>query len=88
MNEDSSSKMIHQKQLLVRETLNLMRDREQLRKADTRHKIQLGGLIVKAGLGEEPSNVLLGLLCDAKAKLQTERDRWRLIGDKEFSAII
>ncbi len=29
------------------------------RKADTRNKIQLGGLIVKAGLAEEPAAVLL-----------------------------
>ena len=35
------------------------------RKADTRNKIQLGGLIVKAGLAEEPAAVLLGLLLEA-----------------------
>lgn len=39
------------------------------RKTDTRHKIQLGGLVVKAGLGGEPSNVLLGMLVEAARAL-------------------
>ena len=32
------------------------------RKADTRHKIQLGGLVIKAGLGHIDAMALLGLL--------------------------
>ena len=32
------------------------------RKADTRHKIQLGGLVIKAGLGHVDAMALLGLL--------------------------
>ena len=32
------------------------------RKADTQHKIQLGGLIIKAGLGHVDAMALLGLL--------------------------
>ena len=32
------------------------------RKADTRQKIQLGGLIIKAGLGHVDAMALLGLL--------------------------
>ena len=32
------------------------------RKSDTRHKIQLGGLIIKAGLGHVDAMALLGLL--------------------------
>ena len=32
------------------------------RKADTRHKIQLGGLVIKAGLGDVDAMALLGLL--------------------------
>lgn len=38
----------------------------QERKQDTRQKIQLGGLVKKAGLHEEPPAVLLGLLLEAK----------------------
>ena len=39
------------------------------RKADTRNKIQLGGLIVKAGLGSEQAPVLLGILLAAAKAL-------------------
>ena len=43
----------------------------QLRKLDTRHKIQLGGLVIKAGLGDEESAVILGLLTAAKRVLSS-----------------
>ena len=59
------------------------------RKADTRRKIQLGGLIVKAGLaGEEPA-VLLGMLTAGATVLRSNsapdsRRRWKEIGDRAF----
>ena len=48
------------------------------RKKDTREKIQLGGLIVKAGLRWEKRALLLGILIDAATRLKhdtVERDR-------------
>ena len=55
------------------------------RKAATRHKIQLGGLVVKAGLGAEPPAVLLGILLEAARRLQADdgpatRTTWDLVG--------
>jgi hypothetical protein len=38
------------------------------RKAETRRKIQLGGLIIKAGLAAEEPAVLLGMLTCAPQK--------------------
>lgn len=60
------------------------------RRADTRRKIQLGGLIVKAKLDEEPTNVLLGLLLEAADALNTEdaeltRRRWMRRGREAFA---
>ncbi len=60
------------------------------RKQDTRQKIQLGGLVKKAGLANEKSAVLLGLLLDAAEKLQGEeatslRIDWMIKGDIAFS---
>lgn len=46
------------------------------RKADTRHKIQLGGLVIKAGLGHVDAMVLLGLLV-------THRDAARDPGEQQ-----
>lgn len=57
------------------------------RKKDTREKIALGGLIVKAGLRYEKRALLLGLLIDAASRVNTdENERLRLtaIGAEAF----
>ncbi len=56
----------------------------------THEKIQLGGLIKKAGLAREPTAVLFGLLLEAAELLSGEqgstvRARWRLKGDIVFT---
>lgn len=58
----------------------------QARKKDTREKIQLGGLIVKAGLRNEDRAVVLGALLDAAARLgdAVERARLKAIGKAMF----
>ncbi|MBB3933714.1 hypothetical protein GGR25_004792 [Kaistia hirudinis] len=57
------------------------------RKQDTREKIELGGLIVKAGLRYEKRALLLGLLIDASRRLgadESERTRLTKIGAEAF----
>ena len=57
------------------------------RKKDTREKIQLGGLIVKAGLRWEKRALLLGILFDAAARLKHdagERERLTALGTEAF----
>ena len=57
------------------------------RKKDTREKIELGGLIVKAGLRYEKRALLLGLLIDAADRLkgsETERERLTAVGVEAF----
>lgn len=57
------------------------------RKKDTREKIELGGLIVKAGLRYEKRALLLGLLIDAAGRIQgddAERSRLTAIGTEAF----
>lgn len=59
----------------------------QSRRQDTREKIKLGGLIVKAGLHFEKPALLLGLLMDAGRRLHEdggERDRLTAIGADAF----
>ena len=58
------------------------------RRKDTREKIQLGGLIAKAGLRYEKRALLLGLLIDAASRIRSdeaERVRLMTIGEKAFS---
>ena len=59
------------------------------RRQDTRRKIQLGGLVIKAGLADEQPAVILGLLTAAKRVLSGQnaadsRRRWKELGDKAF----
>ncbi|KAA3448205.1 conjugal transfer protein TraD [Mesorhizobium sp. SARCC-RB16n] len=57
------------------------------RKKDTREKIELGGLIVKAGLRYEKRALLLGLLIDAAGRIggdDIERARLTAIGAEAF----
>ena len=58
------------------------------RKKDTREKIELGGLIVKAGLRYEKRALLLGMLIDAAQRArvsEAERERLAAIGTKAFN---
>jgi len=58
------------------------------RKKDAREKIELGGLIVKAGLRYEKRALLLGLLLDAGARIKAddaERTRLSELGAKAFA---
>ena len=62
---------------------------EQERKRDTREKIALGGLVRKAGLVIEPTNVLLGLLIEARERLgghdgEALRQKWAEKGKAAF----
>lgn len=51
------------------------------RKKDTREKIELGGLIVKAGLRYEKRAILLGALIELDRRLKSdEPERMRLAG--------
>lgn len=57
------------------------------RKKDTREKIELGGLIVKAGLRYDKRALLLGLLIDGHRRIdgdEAERARLTAIGVEAF----
>jgi hypothetical protein len=58
------------------------------RKQDTREKIALGGLIVKAGLRYEKRAVLYGALIELAHRLKVdeeERERLRIRGAEAFA---
>ena len=57
------------------------------RKKDVREKIELGGLIIKAGLRHETRALLLGMLIDAEKRLKGDeevRSRLMAIGTEAF----
>lgn len=75
-------------QRLSRLERSLTIERERQRKLDTRTKIQLGGLIVKAGLDNLTKAEILGLLIEAKERLNDNTEfnlsNWRKAGDQAF----
>lgn len=83
-------KLKMQKQKLNRLEQSLAIEREKNRKKDTRHKIQLGGLVIKAGLHNLPKATILGILIEAKEKLddnpQLCSPHWQQLGDQAFKA--
>lgn len=58
------------------------------RKKDTRKKILLGGLMIKAGFGDEEAVIIYGLLLEAFETLHQDnesvRSRWKLKGEVAF----
>ena len=59
----------------------------QERNQDARRKIMLGGLIVKMGLDEETSSVILGILDEARERLLEDdslRTYWHMRGARIF----
>ena len=75
---------------LLRTERELSRIRMNARKQDTRHKIELGGLVIKAGLDGETRSVVLGALVLAAkalsgANAKAARARFQAAGDAAFS---
>lgn len=56
------------------------------RRKDNRLKFQMGGLVVKAGLGGEDHAVILGMMIEGARRLAEpgERERLSIIGKEAF----
>jgi len=58
--------------------------RKEARKKEASVKMKLGGLVWKAGLQNQPDNVILGILVAGFKKLEAERGTFEAIGRKKF----
>lgn len=63
-------KIVKEKQLIARCENSLALEKLKKRKADTRRKIELGGLVIKAGMDGFNKSVVLGALSHALQLLQ------------------
>ncbi len=66
---------------------NLSLEKIKQRKQDTRQKIEMGGLIIKAEMDIYPKDVILGALIQARKQIEASEDNRRLfevIGENEF----
>lgn len=63
------------------------RTRIQARKAETRRKIELGGLVIKSGMDKYPKSVILGALLDICAQIENDWQQHQLFlykGEQAF----
>lgn len=67
-------KIKKQVQLLARCEKSLALEKLKKRRADTRRKIELGGLVIKAGIDSFNKAIVLGALDYAVHLLQSDRD--------------
>lgn len=78
----------NQKQTIARYEKVLALEKVKKRKADTRRKIELGGLVIKSGLDCENKAIILGALMYASNLINNEiyrREMFRNIGNNYFT---
>lgn len=68
--------IIKQKQHIARYEKSLGLEKLKKRRADTRHKIELGGLVIKSGMNAFSKAIILGAL-DYTAQLLTQEQFYR-----------
>ncbi len=84
---NTSEELIKTKKKIARLQSKLALQSKHERKADTRHKIELGGLVIKAGLGDTSKAIVLGALLAAMEQMQREPETKKLFqlkGEAEF----
>ena len=70
-----------EKQNLARCEKSLALEKLKKRKADTRRKIELGGLVIKAGMGDFDKAVVLGALIHAIGLTTQDSNCYKLFED-------
>lgn len=70
----TSKQIKMQKQLIARDEKALAIAKIKKRKADTRRKIELGGLVIKSGMGGYDKATILGALDYALSLIEQDKD--------------
>lgn len=71
---DTSKQIKKQKQIIAREEKSLALAKLKQRKADTRRKIELGGLVIKSGMGGYDKATILGALVYALSLIGQDKN--------------
>ena len=79
--EERLKKIEQKRAKLAEEAAKIRKD---ARKKEASVKMKLGGLVWKAGLQDQPDNVILGILVAGFKKLEAERGTFEAIGRKKF----
>lgn len=74
-----------EKQMIVRCEQSLALQKLKKRKADTRRKIELGGLVIKSGIGSQDKLIIFGTLVYTYELISNDSEwisKFRSIGEK------
>ncbi len=77
-----------EKQLITRCEKSLALEKLKKRRADTRQKIELGGLVIKSGINIYEKSIILGGLVYLLSLIKTDKDfifSFKILGDNGFS---
>ena len=85
---DTKDEIKKTEQRLARLECQLARDKIKERKADTRRKIEFGGLVIKAKMDVYPKDIILGALIYAKEQLEKEAGTKMLYQSKGHAAFM
>ncbi len=85
---DLDQAILKQSQSLARAERNLALLKLKDRKADTRRKIEWGGLVIKSGLHQYSKAVILGALIEATENLKDNPDYEKLLKTKGEAAFM
>ena len=80
-------KITKQEQRIAKLQGKLAREKLKKRKADTRRKIEFGGLVIKAGMDSFPKEIILGALIKAKESLNIDDGQYTVyqsVGKQAF----
>lgn len=78
-----------EKQLLARCEKSLLLEKVKKRKADTRHKIELGGLVIKSGMSIHQKTIILGGLVYISELIRNNQNlisSLKLLGEEFYSS--
>jgi len=84
---ETHEKIVKKSQEIARLERKLARDKLKKRKADTRRKLEFGGLVIKANMADYSKEIILGALVNARKEIEKEpatQTLYQSIGKAEF----
>ncbi len=88
---DVTKQIVKQKQVIAQQEKQLALEKLKKRRADTRRKIELGGLVIKSGMDAFNKAVILGALFEALKSIEQDEDCLKIFelkGDVLFTTMM
>lgn len=84
---ETQNKITKKRQTITKLERQLIIEKIKERKKQTRRKIELGGLVIKAEMDQFPKDIILGALINARKEIQKDKNIksiFKSIGNESF----